>query len=73
MLTLENIYEKLKKNHHYGIKLIETEDAIIGEFKVFENAKNLLIDMHKYSDEVNLMYNIRSKKYIVISYVHNDN
>lgn len=38
------------------------------KFNVLENAISMLIDMSKYSNEVNLIHNMSSKRYVIISY-----
>lgn len=68
MTKLENIYEELKKNPHKSMEMFEEEKCIVAKFNVLENAISMLIDMSKYSNEVNLIHNMSSKRYVIISY-----
>ena len=69
---LENIYKKLKKNNHCkSIRIIEKEKYIIATFNKLEDAISILIDASKYSNNVNLIYNVFSKEYNIILYLDN--
>lgn len=68
---LENIYEKLKKNPHKFMRIIEKDKCIITTFNTLENAINMIIDASEYSYNVNLTYNTFSKEYHVILYLYN--
>ncbi len=68
---LENIYEKLKKNPHKFMRIIEKDECIIATFNTLENAINMLINASEYSYNVNLTYNTFSKEYHVILYLYN--
>ena len=68
---LENIYEKLKKNPHKFMRIIEKDECIRATFNTLENAINMLINVSEYSYNVNLTYNTFSKEYHVILYLYN--
>lgn len=68
---LENIYEKLKKNSHKFMRIIEKDECIIAIFNTLENAINMLINASEYSYNINLTYNTFSKEYHVILYLYN--
>ena len=68
---LENIYEKLRNNPYKFIKINKKEKCIIAAFNKLEDAISILIDASKYSNNVNLIYNVFSKKYHITLYLDN--
>ena len=67
----ENIYEKLRKNPYKFIKINKKEKYIIAAFNKLEDAISILIDASKYSNNVNLIYNVFSKEYHITLYLDN--
>ena len=69
---LENIYEDLKMNPHKYMCIFREIGVIIAFFDKLENTINMLIDMSKYSDDINLIYDSRSKEYRTELHLHDN-
>lgn len=69
---IENIYKDLKMKPHKFMSVFKEEGTIIVYLNTLENAINMLIDMSKYSYDVNLIYDADSEEYRITLYLHNN-